>query len=85
VSGVSYQKTEVRLQKTDEEMQDEATFLSSVIRLLTPDTRHLKPILLKKKIDKNDPYLANYLRDATLGREFKRCRQKHLAAQPDIL
>jgi hypothetical protein len=43
-------------------LQNEATFLSSVIRLLTPDTRHLpvlrspkgeggKPVLLKKKID----------------------------------
>ena len=47
-------------------LQDEATFLSSVIRLLTPDTRHLKPVLLKKKIDINDPYFVNYLRDKTL-------------------
>ena len=29
--------------------------------------RHLKPVLLKKKIDKSDPYFVNYLRDATLG------------------
>ncbi len=30
------------------------------------DTRHLKPVLLKKKIDKSDPFFVNYLRDATL-------------------
>jgi hypothetical protein len=48
--------------------------------LLAPDTRHLpvlrspkgeggKPFLLKKKIDKSDPYFVNYLRDATLNVE----------------
>ncbi len=50
-------------------LQHEATFLFSVIRLLTPDpppADHLKPVLLKKKIDKNDLYFVNYLRDATL-------------------
>jgi hypothetical protein len=40
----------------------------SVIRgQRSDDRRHLKPVLLKKKIDKSDPYFVNYLRDATLG------------------
>ncbi len=42
-------------------LQDEATFLSSVIRLLTPDTRHLKPVWLKEKIDILNPYFIKYL------------------------
>jgi hypothetical protein len=66
VSGVSYQRTEVRRQKTDEKMQDEATFLFSGIRLLTPDTRNLTPVLLKKMIDNSDPYFVNNFWDTTL-------------------
>jgi hypothetical protein len=61
VSGVSYQRTEVRRQKTDEKMQDEATFLFSGIRLLTPDTRNLTPV-----IDNSDPYFVNNFWDTTL-------------------
>ena len=40
VSGVGcqYQRIGVRGQKTDEKLHDEATFLSSVFRSLTPDT-----------------------------------------------
>jgi hypothetical protein len=40
----------------------------NVIRflILTPDTRHLKPVWLKEKIDKLNPYFTNYLCDTTL-------------------
>ncbi|MDH4011691.1 MAG: hypothetical protein OEU55_13295, partial [Desulfobacterales bacterium] len=34
---------------------------------LTPDTRHLKPVWLKEKIDIINPYFTNYLEDITLG------------------
>jgi hypothetical protein len=34
---------------------------------LFSDTRYLKPVLLKKKMDNSDPYFVSYLRDATLG------------------
>ncbi len=80
VSGVRCRVSAIRGQRSDDSLrraqpsrrqmknlQDEPTFLSSVIRLLTPDTRHLTPVLLKKKIITNAPYFVNYLRDATLG------------------
>jgi hypothetical protein len=35
-------------------------------KMLTPDTRHLKPVLLKEKIDKLNPSFINYLQDMTL-------------------
>ena len=88
VSGVRCRVSAIRGQRSDDrrqmkKMQDEPTFLSSVIRLLTPDTRHppdspcvshggrgLKPVLLTKKIDYNDLYFANYLRDATLATTY---------------
>jgi hypothetical protein len=34
---------------------------SSVLIFLTPDTRHLKPVLLKEGIDKLNPHFVNYL------------------------
>jgi hypothetical protein len=40
--------------------------LFSVLCRLFADTRHLTPVLLKKKIDKSNPYFVNYLQDATL-------------------
>ena len=41
-----------------------------VIRFLTltPDTRNLKPVLLKEKIDKLNLYFINYLKDTKLVR-----------------
>jgi hypothetical protein len=33
---------------------------------LTPDTRHLKPVWLKEKIDMLNPYYINYFYDTTL-------------------
>ena len=51
-SAIRGQRSDDRRQMKN--LQDEATFLSSVIRLLTPDpppAEHLKPVLLKKKID----------------------------------
>jgi len=51
VSGVSKHMTEA---KSDN--------LSAIIFvILTPDTRNLKPVLLKEKIDKLNAYLINYL------------------------
>ena len=63
----------IRRQRSDDirqmkNLQDEATFLSSVFcHPITdpPPAQHLKPALLKKKIDISDPYFLNYLRDAT--------------------
>ena len=70
VSGVRCQEnTEVSAQKADDSRKKTGAFLSSVICLLTPDTRHLKPVLLKKKIGKNDRHFVNYLRNPTLGKE----------------
>ena len=75
VSGVRFRVSVIRGQRSDDRrqvknLQNEATFLSSGIRLLTPDTRHLKPVLMKKEIEISDPYFANYLRDATLKFSF---------------
>jgi hypothetical protein len=41
VSGFSFQRTEVRRQKTDEKLQDLTVYLSSVICLLTPETKNI--------------------------------------------
>ena len=49
VSVIRGQRSDDRRQMKN--LQNEATFVYSVIRLLTPDTRHLKPVSLKKKID----------------------------------
>ena len=43
--------------------------------------RHLKPVLLKKKIDKSDPFFANYLRDATLEADKMHIKDRFLLFQ----
>jgi hypothetical protein len=35
---------------------------------MVPGTRHLTPVLLKKKIDEINPCFVNYMRDATLDK-----------------
>ena len=56
VSGVRFQVSE-----KDDRMR--ILIFLNVIRFLTltPDTRHLKPVLLKKTIDKLNPNFINYL------------------------
>jgi hypothetical protein len=72
VSGVRCQLSEDRDQAPAcDELSSVLCFLFSVIRLLTPDTRNLTPVLLKKKIDKSDPYFVNNFWDTTLGLSLK--------------
>lgn len=47
-----------------------ATGQNGEARSQGPDTRHLKPLSMKKKIDKLNPCFENYLRDYTLGGEL---------------
>jgi len=51
--------TEDRKQKSDRNLQFSAFTICFLISDLTP-------ALLKKKMDKNNPYFVNYLRDTTL-------------------
>jgi hypothetical protein len=37
----------------------QSSVLSTHYLSIDPDTRHLKPVLLKKKIDNSDPYFVN--------------------------
>ena len=55
VSGVRFQVSE-----KDDRMR--ILIILNVIRFLTltPDTRHLKPVWLKEKIDMLNPYYINY-------------------------
>jgi hypothetical protein len=56
VSGVRFPVSE-----KDDRMR--SLIILNVVRFLTltPDTRHLKPVLLKEKIVKLNPYFINYM------------------------
>ena len=53
----------VRCQVSGKNDRMRIPIILNVIRFLTltPDTRNLKPVLLKEKIDKLNPYFIDYL------------------------